>query len=59
MGQERQIVGVGFAEPDPRIETDIFPGDARFQQGVETLLQVALDIGHHILIAGINLHRLG
>ena len=58
MGHQCQVVGVGFAETDPRIKADSFPGDARFQQGIEALLQVAFDVGHHIVIAGINLHRL-
>jgi hypothetical protein len=57
-GHEFEIVGMGLAESDPRIEADPVEWDPRGEERVATLLEVDVDIAHDVVVAGIDLHRL-
>ena len=57
MGQQIEIVLVGFAEADARVEADAARIDTGGHQGVATRLQIGQNFPHHVAIDRVVLHR--
>jgi hypothetical protein len=57
-GHELAVVGVGLPEADARVEADFFEGNAGGDERIATGGEVGVDLGHDVVVAGSDLHRL-
>src|SRR5581483_8950865 len=55
-GQEGEVVGHRLAEPEPGVGHELVFGDAGLDGGGPPLGQEGADLGHHVVVAGVDLH---